>query len=122
MEESIPRSICRVDGFCVEGEVLFACTSRYVNDCLAFHDSVPLGSAQLDPGDLLAAELTQLTRAVVTAFPRTDRRLFHLEVIVDGRMGELVFCEIACRLGSGHTMETLMLRTGVNPARASDRD
>lgn len=26
-------------------EVLFACPSRYVNDCLAFHDSVPLGSA-----------------------------------------------------------------------------
>jgi hypothetical protein len=40
VEEFIPRSVCHVDGSCVVGEVLFACTSRYVNDCLAFHDSV----------------------------------------------------------------------------------
>lgn len=35
VEEFIPRSVCHVDGSCVEGEVLFACTPRYVNDCLA---------------------------------------------------------------------------------------
>ncbi|GAA1847260.1 ATP-grasp domain-containing protein [Actinomadura bangladeshensis] len=122
VEEFIPGPVCHVDGFCANGKVLFACPSRYVNDCLAFHDSVPLGSAQLDPGDPLAAELTDFTRAVVAALPPTDRSPFHLEVIVDERTGELVFCEIACRLGGGHMMETLTLRTGVNPARASVRD
>jgi hypothetical protein len=122
VEEFIPGPVCHVDGFCAEGKVLFACPSRYVNDCLAFHDSVPLGSAQLDPGDPLAAELTEFTRAVIAALPPTDRTPFHLEVIVDERAGELVFCEIACRLGGGHMMETLTLRTGVNPARASVRD
>lgn len=79
-------------------------------------------AAQLDPGDPLAVELTAFTRAVVAALPPTDRSPFHLEVIIDERTGDLVSCEIACRLGGGHMMETLTLRTGVNPARASVRD
>ncbi|XRQ06692.1 ATP-grasp domain-containing protein [Actinomadura welshii] len=122
VEEFIPGPVHHVDGFIAGGEVLFSCPSRYVNDCLAFHDSVPLGSAQMDPDDPLARELDVFTRAVVAALPATRRTPFHLEVIMDERSGEPVFCEIACRLGGGHMMEALTLRTGVNPARAWVRD
>jgi hypothetical protein len=41
---------------------------------------------------------------------------FHLEAFRRPD-GELVFCEIACRLGGAHVVQALTYATGVNPAR-----
>ncbi|MCW2903866.1 MAG: Argininosuccinate lyase [Streptosporangiaceae bacterium] len=118
LESFVPGPVYHVDGVSAEGEVVFACPSRYVNDCLAFHASLPLGSAQMDGADRVEAELRAFAASVAQALPHLDRTPFHLEVIVHESTGELFFCEVACRLGGGHMMETLTLRTGVNPARA----
>ncbi|RKS68239.1 ATP-grasp domain-containing protein [Actinomadura pelletieri DSM 43383] len=118
VEEFVPGQVFHVDGLMSGASIVFSCPSRYVNDCLAFHDSTPLGSAQLDGDDRLAHALDSFAARVAAALPPTAPTPFHLEVIVDDRTGDLVFCEVACRLGGGHMMETLTLRTGTNPARA----
>lgn len=117
IEQFVPGLMYHVDGIIHDGEVRLAVVSRYVNGCLAFHDSQPLGSAQLEPGDADAIEVTAFTRTAVAALPPIDFSPFHLEVFRHDDTGKLVFCEIACRIGGAHVMETLTYAVGVNPAR-----
>ncbi|MCF7551754.1 acetyl-CoA carboxylase biotin carboxylase subunit family protein [Pseudonocardia sp. WMMC193] len=121
VEEFVPGEVHHVDGFARAGETLHVLPSRYLNGCLAFQDGEPLGSVQLDAGDELVPRLAALTRAVVAALPPLDFCPYHLEVFRRPD-GELVFCEIACRLGGAHIMESFTRTTGVNPARLWIRD
>lgn len=115
LESFEPGDMLHIDGFTAAGECLFALPSRYVNGCLSFQESRPLGSVQLDPGGAEFEQATRFARDVVTAMPQVPFCPFHLEAFQKPG-GELVFCEIACRLGGGHIMETLTYATGVNPA------
>lgn len=105
-----------VDGFCQDGKVHYVSVSRYINNCLSFQDGLPLGSVQLERGTEQWDGFADLAIRVVAALPPLDFCPFHLEVFRQPG-GELVFCEIACRLGGAHIMETLTYTTGVNPAR-----
>ncbi|MEU2791823.1 ATP-grasp domain-containing protein [Streptomyces sp. NPDC007100] len=105
-----------VDGFTDSAGVTYAQVSRYVNGCLSFAEALPLGSVQLGPGSPESVELTAYTERVVAALPDVGFCPFHLEVFRTPD-GGLVFCEIACRLGGAHVVETLTLATGVNPLR-----
>lgn len=115
LESFVPGEVYHVDGFMHEGAILYVSASRYINNCLSFQDSVPLGSVQLDRDDPEFARLAELAGQVVAGLPPVDFSPFHLEVFADGE--RLVFCEIACRLGGAHIMETLTYATGVNPAQ-----
>jgi ATP-grasp domain len=116
LESFVPGDVYHVDGFAQDGKVLFAVVSRYLNGCLAFQDGAPLGSVQLGPSDADLTPYTRFAEQVVEALPPLDFTPFHLEVFRRPD-GELVFCEIACRLGGAHIMEELTHLTGVNPAR-----
>lgn len=115
LEEFITGPVHHVDGFMRDGEVLVACASRYLNNCLAWHENRPLGSIQLDDDDPLNAALEAFTATVVKTLPATDLSPFHLEVFAREPDGELYFCEIGARLGGAHVLETLTYTTGVNP-------
>jgi hypothetical protein len=111
-----------------DGRIRFAVASRYVNDCLAFHDARPLGSAQLDPDSAEAAALLAFAHRVVAALPPVDFSPFHLEVFRHRDTGDRLFCEIACRMGGAHVMETLTYAVGrvlaplhVRPGRVAAR-
>ncbi|GAA1390759.1 ATP-grasp domain-containing protein [Pseudonocardia kongjuensis] len=121
VEEFVPGEVHHVDGFARAGETLSVLPSRYLNGCLAFQDGEPLGSVQLDSCDELVPRLAELTRRVVAALPPLEFSPYHLEVF-NRPDGELVFCEIACRLGGAHIMESFARTTGVNPARLWIRD
>ncbi|MDT0269468.1 ATP-grasp domain-containing protein [Streptomyces sp. DSM 44915] len=116
LESFTEGEVLHIDGFARDGKVLFAAASRYLNNCLSFHEALPLGSVQLDQGTVEHARLTEFAEWVVSALPGLDFSPFHLEVFRTAS-GELRFCEIACRLGGAHIMETLTYATGVNPAR-----
>lgn len=121
LEEFVAGDVHHVDGFARGGAVLHLAVSRYLNGCLAFHDGEPLGSVQLDVDDPVVPAFDELTRRVVAALPGLDFCPYHLEVFRRPD-GELVFCEIACRLGGAHIMESFTRTTGVNPARLWIRD
>ncbi|MGH4030316.1 ATP-grasp domain-containing protein [Actinomycetota bacterium Odt1-20B] len=129
VESFTPGDVLHIDGFTQDGKVLYVQASRYLNNCLSFHDTLPLGSVQLDRDGEEHARLARFAERVVAALPGVDFSPFHLEVFrrpaaedrpgPDGRPGpgDLEFCEIACRLGGAHIMEALTYATGVNPAR-----
>lgn len=121
LETFVAGVVHHVDGFARGGEVLHTTVSRYLNGCLAFHDGEPLGSVQLDLDDEVVPEVRELTRRIVAALPALDFCPYHLELFRCPD-GELVFCEIACRLGGAHIMESFTRTTGVNPARLWIRD
>jgi biotin carboxylase len=121
VEEYVPGRMMHVDGFMSDSIVTFAAISEYVNDCLSYRRSVPLGSVQLDRSGAAFAQVAEFTRRVVRALPPTDFSPFHLEVFLREADGELVFCEIACRLGGGYIMDTLGLVLGENPAAIAIR-
>jgi len=120
IEEYVEGRMLHADGFMSEGEVLFVAVSEYVNDCLAYREGVPLGSVQVDRSRPQFARMAEFTRRVVGALPPTDFSPFHLEAFVRAD-GELVFCEIACRLGGGYIMDTLGMAIGENPAAIAIR-
>jgi hypothetical protein len=116
LESFVPGDVYHVDGFAQDGKVLFAVVSRYLNGCLAFQDGAPLGSVQIGPSDEDTTPYLRVAEQVVKALPPLDFTPYHLELFRRPD-GELVFCEIACRLGGAHIMEELTHLTGVNPAR-----
>jgi hypothetical protein len=116
LESFVAGEMLHIDGFTQAGECLFAVPSIYVNGCLAFQDGRPLGSRQLDPGSAEFRRAIAFAERVLAAMPPVDFCPFHLEAF-QRPDGELVFCEIACRLGGAHIMEALTYATGVNPAR-----
>ncbi|MTD15670.1 hypothetical protein GIS00_17185 [Nakamurella sp. YIM 132087] len=116
VEQFVDGTLHHVDGFMCGGEVVLALPSEYLGTCLSFQDSTPLGSVQLDAADPVCRQLVDFAHAVVGALPATDAGPFHLEVFRRPD-GSLVFCEIACRLGGGHIMESLTYRLGVNPVQ-----
>ncbi|SCK10841.1 acetyl-CoA carboxylase biotin carboxylase subunit family protein [Streptomyces sp. WMMB 322] len=117
LESFTEGDVLHVDGFTQDGKVLYVSVSRYVGNCLSFHETLPLGSVQLDRDGEEHARLAEFAERVVEALPRIDFSPFHLEVFRRPGSGDLEFCEIACRLGGAHIMETLTYATGVNPAR-----
>lgn len=117
LESFVEGDVFHVDGFAHDGVILHVGVSRYVNNCLSFHECLPLGSVQLDRGGALWSAFADIAASVVAALPPLDFCPFHLEVFRRPDSGELVFCEIACRLGGAHIMETSTYSTGVNPAR-----
>jgi hypothetical protein len=116
LESCVPGDVIHIDGFTEGGECLYVSVSKYVNTCLSFRDAQPLGSVQLDRDGAEFAGGAKFAADVLRALPPLGFCPFHLEAFA-GPGGELIFCEIACRLGGGHIMETLGYATGVNPAR-----
>jgi hypothetical protein len=116
LEAFVAGPVFHMDGFTDGQELLYLSVSRYLNDCLSFHASLPLGSVQLDrdSDDFRRAE--SFTAKVLRALPPVGFSPFHLEAFRRPD-GELVFCEIACRLGGAHVIPALTYATGVNPAR-----
>jgi hypothetical protein len=116
IESFVPGEIFHIDGFTVGGELLYVTVSRYINNCLSFHEVLPLGSVQLNRGSADFKRGEEFAIKVLRVLPPVDFCPFHLEVFKRPD-GEMVFCEIACRLGGAHIMQTLTYATGVNPAR-----
>lgn len=116
LEAFVPGEVYHVDGFTQDGKVLHVAVSRYLNDCLAFQDCQPLGSIQLDRDDEEWDTFSDFAGHAVRALPELDFCPYHLEIFRRPD-GELVFCEIAGRLGGAHVMESFTHATGVNPAR-----
>lgn len=116
LEAFVAGPVFHMDGFTAGQELLYLSMSRYINDCLSFNESLPLGSVQLDRDseDFRLAE--SFTAKVLRALPPVGFSPFHLEAFRRPD-GELVFCEIACRLGGAHVVQALTYATGVNPAR-----
>ncbi|MFY1633687.1 ATP-grasp domain-containing protein [Solwaraspora sp. WMMB335] len=114
IEEFVDGRVLHIDGLMAGGTLAVIQASRYVGTCLGYAYGAPLGSIQTETGGALADWSLSCLKAVgIIDGP------FHLEAIEssDG----LVFLEVAARCGSGGTMDTFELATGVRLPGAAIR-
>ncbi|MEM5345618.1 biotin carboxylase [Paraburkholderia azotifigens] len=96
-EEYIEGPVYHVDGFLLNGSLVIARASRYINTRLQFAQGKPLGSVMLDPGPLNDA-LLEFSEACLRALALRNGP-FHLEII--GGCDGFYFLEVGARVGEG---------------------
>ncbi|KFE53011.1 ATP-grasp domain-containing protein [Pseudomonas syringae] len=117
IEKYIDAPLLNVNGLYIAGNPIIISPVRSTITCLEFLDGQSLGLQMLSEENPLHNECVKLTRRVIEqALPRLGTMMFHLEIFVDG--GDLVVCEIACRLGGCSVNQELTEAYGVNPRLA----
>lgn len=106
-EEFIDGKMFHVDGFMAEGNIFATTVSFYLNGALAFNNCLPLGSVQLENDSDDFQRVIEFTKKVVVGLPPTPTSIFHLELFEKNQSRELVFCEIACRIGGAHVYDVM---------------
>jgi biotin carboxylase len=111
LEEYVEGDCFHIDGaFTIDQ--LVAMPHAYVNDCHGHYvDRKPLGSVGVDD-PVLRQRLVEFTRRVIRALPLLEG-VFHLEVIRT-RADELVFLEVACRVGGGEIYQNFIDTYGLD--------
>ncbi|MGW1812920.1 ATP-grasp domain-containing protein [Streptomyces sp. NPDC002125] len=108
LEEHIEGDILHIDGLMQDGRFLELATSRYVNKPVEFAGGLPLGSHQIE----LTEAHRDLAREVAIALGIEDGCV-HLEAFHTAS-GELVFLEVANRVGGAGVVTAHERRYGVH--------
>ena len=99
IEAFVAGDVLHVDGVVRGRRLLLLTASRYLHPPVDVgRDGIPLGSVLVSDRDLLA-RIEDRTRASLRALDVNDT-VFHLELILTSS-SELVFVELACRMGGG---------------------
>ncbi|MEV4432391.1 hypothetical protein [Streptomyces sp. NPDC049585] len=96
-EEFVEGPMYHVDAVLGPG-YRFVASSRYLRSCLGVFSGDNNGSVQLRPDDPFAKRLEEYLDQVLEAFEVPEASAYHLEVFHTPG-DELVFCEIAARVG-----------------------
>lgn len=110
LEEYIDGELLHADGLVAAGQVMDLVVSRYVGKPVDFAAGAPIATGQL-PAD---PRHVAFTEHVVEAL-RIEAGCIHLEFF-ETAAGELVFLEVANRLGGGGIVTAHLRRTGVHLA------
>lgn len=101
VESFIDGPVYQIDGLYQDGKI-YAWPSKYVNSCLEMAlEGKILGSHLLSAQNPLTKKLISYANGLVRIFPVQEQMPFHLEVFVTDSQQEIIFCEIASRIG-GH--------------------
>ncbi|KIH83617.1 ATP-grasp domain-containing protein [Pseudomonas batumici] len=112
VEQFVDAPVIHIDGVCRQGELLFVCASRYLDDCYAWqHEKVAMSSVLIDEPSLQKA-IVQFTQRTLSSLNARDL-VFHLEAFLlsDQR---LVFLEISSRPGGAAIVPCIKSIYGVD--------
>ncbi|TCS95810.1 ATP-grasp domain-containing protein [Hazenella coriacea] len=104
VEEYIEGEIYHVDGVIIDGKLIHLWPSKYLNDCLLFHEEKYLGSYLLEPANPLTRRLQSYISYILDILPTPLHTSFHAEVFHTPQ-DELILCEIACCTGGSRIAE-----------------
>ncbi|SKC86043.1 hypothetical protein SAMN05445504_4671 [Burkholderia sp. CF099] len=107
IEEFVSGAILHFDGLVVNGHISVMTASEYVGNCLSFANGHPLGSYHYP----VRHEERQWVGHALGA-TGVSSGSFHLEAIRHGQ--DLVFLEVANRVGGADVVRTFELATGVH--------
>lgn len=115
IETFVSGDMYHIDGIFSKDKLLLSRPSKYINGCLAYQENKYLGSVLLDEDNPLYERLNNNVETILKEMP-TDKdfpTVFHCELFYTQEK-EIVFCEIASRVGGGKIVETLQEVTGTN--------
>lgn len=112
VEQFVDAPVIHIDGICRQGELIFVCGSRYIDDCFAWqHEKIAMSSALIDD-PILQQKIVNFTRNTLHSLGAVDI-VFHLEAFLQAD-NELVFLEIASRPGGAAIAPCINNIYGVN--------
>jgi biotin carboxylase len=113
-ESYVPGEMLHVDGMWQDGHIVASTTSG-ITSCLAFNDADSLlVSCMLDDSDPRTAAATRMAEQALHALPTPEATVFHMELF-SRPDGELVFNEIASRIGGARVQDVLRIMRGRDP-------
>lgn len=114
VEQFVEGSLSHVNGLFLGGRLQVVSPSRFIHTALEYvRDQSFLGSHVMGSDDPDRARLAAFAIRVMAAFPTPPECIFHLECFLTPA-GELVLCEVACRLGGNGINEEVRLSYGVD--------
>ncbi|MBC1553185.1 ATP-grasp domain-containing protein [Listeria booriae] len=102
VEEYIDGEMYIVNGYMHNNKIQSIWCMKYVSDCLSFRDGNQAISIQLNKNNKIIPDLLEATDSILKDLPTCTSFPFHLELFVR-KDKEIVFCEIASRVGGGAT-------------------
>lgn len=117
VEAFVKGEVYKVDGLYDSG-VVYSWPQKCINSCLAMAlERKVLGSYLLSSANPLTSKLISYAEKLIGVFPISNQVPFHLEVFVTDSPQEIVFCEIASRIG-GHVNNTWINGFGIDLEQA----
>jgi hypothetical protein len=114
-EKFVDGALCHVNGLILDGRLQVVSPSRFIHTALDYvrHQSF-LGSYVIGGENPDRERLASFaSRVLLEAFPTPRECMFHLECFLKDD-GEIVLCEVACRLGGNGINEEVRLSYGVD--------
>jgi hypothetical protein len=99
IESFVEGKMYHIDGLMREGELLCVWPFVYLHPAINILHGEYASSCMLSPDTPLTPLLNQYATEVLKALPTPQGMAFHLEVFVTEKEQEIIFCEIACRVG-----------------------
>ena len=101
VESYINGTTYHIEGFIYKGEVIASWPSICINHSIDLNKGKYIGHHHLSyPNDLID-QLNNYAKKVIAALPNPGNSAFLLEVFKEEKTNELIFCEIASRVGGG---------------------
>ena len=114
VEKFVEGPLCHVNGLVLDGRIQVVSPSAFIHTALEYvRDQSFLGSFVMGADNPDRERLVAFATAVLQAFPTPRECMFHLECFLTGG-GEIVLCEIACRLGGNGINEEVRLSCDVD--------
>jgi biotin carboxylase len=114
-EKFVEGALCHVNGLILDGRMQVVSASRFIHTALeyvrdqSFLGSYVMGRESADRERLCAFA----TRVLLEAFPTPRECIFHMECFLQDD-GNIVLCEVACRLGGNGINEEVRLSYDVD--------
>lgn len=105
-EKFVQGDVYHVDGIIHNGEIVFICASKYLNEPIKYHNKGYLGSYVLDPTNPLALRLYKMTEQLISVMDTPQNTTFHAEWFHTPH-NEIILCEIASRTGGGKIVQNI---------------
>lgn len=113
IQEYIDSDIYHIDGFVSDGEIIYCEPSKYLYNPLLIKQGISAAAISLDKSSHHCKKLEDYAISLLKKLYPQGTFLFHLEVFYD--LKDIIFLEVACRVGGARIRQNLEYKFGFNP-------